>query len=145
MSTLTVIARPAIPSDFVHIEAWRAAHFLEMQARQATVRPVTGQAGIDDAAWLVIERDGRPVAAASFRDDAEAKVRRAGDLYAASGFVHDGHRLARMLEAMSDDLGYDLWVSTDPENTQYLRILEKRGYEKAAVHYVRRAHGRIER
>lgn len=137
MNAVRMVLREAIPEDFPVIESWRAAHFLEMQARQKNRREVIGQTQLEDACWLVYEHDGVPAAAIGFRDD--LGVRYVTDLFAASGKARLGWRLGALIEQMADDLGLEIRMSTDPENWHFLRILRQRGYEVAAIHLTRRA------
>lgn len=130
--------RPAVPEDFPFIEGWRAAHFLEMQARQKTRREVCGQASFDEACWLVYEHEDKPVAAVGFRDDPERMVREVTDLYTAQGHGRDAWRLGDLLEMMADDLGLEMRCTTDPENLHFMRIILARGYEPTLVSFRRR-------
>ncbi len=131
--------RIATEADWPSIEAWRAGHFLEMAARQKIPRPVTGQRGLTDAEWLVLEKNGRPVAATSFT--IEDGVCIGHDLYAASGHVLDGLALGKALEGMCDREGWELRAHTDPENTAYIRVLLKRGFVPVSIEYKRAPKG----
>lgn len=132
--------RPAVPEDFPFIEGWRAAHFLEMQARQKTKRAVSGQEPLEDSCWAVYEDEGVPVAAIGFRDDAAHGIRYVTNLFTALGYARVGFRLGDTIEQMADDLGLEIRCDTDPENLHFLRILLKRGYEPSLVCLRRRPH-----
>ena len=132
--------RIATETDWPAIESWRAGHFLEMAARMDVPRPVTGQRTLLDAEWLVLEKDGRPVAAASFT--VEDGVCAGHDLYAASGHVLDALALGRALEGMCDREGWELRAHTDPENSAYIRILLARGFVPVSIEYKRAPKGR---
>lgn len=131
--------RIATEADWPAIESWRAGHFLEMAARMKIPRSVTGQKDLTNAEWIVIERDGRPVAATSFT--VEDDVCFGHDMYAASGHVLDGLALGRALEAMCDREGWELRAHTDPENTAYIRILKGRGFVHVSSEYKRAPRG----
>jgi hypothetical protein len=133
--------RVATESDWPAIEAWRAGHFLEMAARMKVPRPVTGQRTLTDAQWLVLEKDGRAVAATSFTVEGDVCV--AHDLYAASGHVLDALALGRALEGMCDREGWELRARTDPENTAYVNILAKRGFVPVAIEFLRSPKGAV--
>jgi hypothetical protein len=136
---IAIRIRPAIPSDWPAIESWRAGHFLEMAARMKIPRPVTNQSTLDDGQWIVLERDGKPVAATSFSIHDGTCF--AQDLFAASGHVIDGLTLGRELEKMCDREGWEMRAQTDPENTTYLRILQKRGFTVSAIELKRQPKG----
>lgn len=138
--------RQAEERDFPAIESWRAAHFLEMAAR-GSKRPVTEQADLSSAAWVVYcDEDDQPLAAMGFRDEPQIKRRWVSDLYAASGRagLRAGMILGRMVEEMSDSDGYEVHGLTDPENTDYLQHLVGRGYEITSIAFRRVPHGRPE-
>ena len=126
--------RPATFGDWPDIATWRNRHFEALG-----VREVTGQAGLCDAAWLVYERRGQPVAAIAFRDDAERRVRHVTDLYGAPGHALAGEALGAYVEGMSDFDGYEIVGSTDPGNAKYLELLLTRGYEVTAIHFRRKS------
>ena len=127
--------RLAIEADWPLIERWRADHFAEI-ARRGSTRAVEGQRGLSDAVWVVVEYDGLPVAATSFLDHGDTRF--AHDLYAAEGHVIDGLRLGKWLEGECDRLGLELRATTDPENVEYIRLLERRGFERTSVELRRR-------
>ena len=102
-----------------------------------------GQFGFDDAVWLVVDKDGQPVAAASYTDDDVRKWRIVHDLYGAEGHALAALALGEVLERFCDDQGYELRGTTDPENGHYLRVLMRRGYELTAVEYRRVPRARI--
>lgn len=131
--------RVATEADWPSIESWRAGHFLEMAARMKIPRPVTGQRTLTDAEWLVLEKDGRAVAATSFT--VEEGVCFGHDLYAASGHVLDALALGKALEGMCDREGWELRAHTDPENTAYLRVLQERGFVPVSIELKRQPKG----
>lgn len=127
--------RAATEADWSLIQQWQADHFAEMQRRGST-RPIAGQIGLSDAVWVVLERDGAPVAVTAYTEAQDVRFGKA--MFAAPGHVVDGIRLANWLEKMCDDQGYELVAKTDPENVAYMRVLLKRGFEITAVELVRR-------
>lgn len=127
--------RLATESDWPLIRLWRAAHFVEMQ-RRGCKRAIEGQRGLSEAVWLVVESDGLPVAATSYLDHGDTRF--AHDLYAAEGHVMDGLRLGKWLERQCDALGLELRATTDPENTEYVRLLQRRGFEMTSIELRRR-------
>lgn len=136
--------RLATDADWPFIDAWRTTHFLEMAARQDDPRPITGQKDPHGAVWLVVAVSGRPVACCSYLDFPDAKVRRVFDLYTTPGKtgVSYGLSLGRIMEDVADILGYEIRCNTDPENTGFLRVLKRRGYQVAAIELKREAnHG----
>lgn len=140
-----MVIRVATPEDWPFINAWRTTHFIEMAVRRQIPRAITGQKGIEDAVWIVALVDDRPVAACSYLDFPDALTRRVFDLYTTPGRVGltYGLELGKLLELSADKLGYELRCNTDPENTGFLRALEKRGYQKVAIELKREAsHGR---
>lgn len=130
-----MIIRPATEADWPLIQQWQADHFAEMQRRGST-RPIAGQYGLADAVWVVLERNGSPVAVTAYTEAEKTRFGKA--MFAAPGHVVDGIRLANWLEKMCDDQGYELVAKTDPENVAYMRVLLKRGFEITAVELVRR-------
>lgn len=128
--------RPATAEDWPLIEQWRDDHFADMAYRQiGPLRPVEGQIGFDDAVWVVLERDGAAVAVTAYTEIDRVRFGKA--MFAAPGHVFDGMRLAKWLEQMCDDQGYELWASTDAENVGYIELLLKRGFSIASVELVR--------
>lgn len=131
--------RQARWEDFTLIAAWRAAHFLEMEARGSR-RGVSEQTDFSTACWAVyVDAQDKPLAAMGFIDQPHEKVRRATDLYAAPSRAgkRAGVVLVAMLEAMSDEDGYTILGRTDPENIDYLGHVLKRGYELTAIEFRR--------
>ena len=127
------MVREARRHEWSAIESWRKLHFSNL----ATHRPITGQKGYDDALWLVVERHGRPVAACSYTDNAQAKQRFVHDLYAAPGHIFAALYLGEILEMLCDKQGYEIRGKTDPENLKFLQVLLQRGYEMTAIEYRR--------
>jgi len=129
--------RQAESRDMAAVESWRAVHFAEMAARGSR-REVLGQTDFSTAAWVVYtDAQDRAIAAMGFRD--EGKVRWVTDLYAVSGKagLRGGMILGALVEEMSDRDGYEIRGSTDPENTDYLQHLLRRGYEIVSVEFRR--------
>lgn len=104
--------------------------------RRGANRGVEGHCGLADAVWVVLERDGAPVAVTAYTEAGTVRFGKA--MFAAPGHVHDGLRLATWLERMCDDQGFELVAKTDPENLGYMRLLLKRGYVINAVELTRR-------
>lgn len=130
--------------DFPAIEGWRAAHFLEMEAR-GNKRGVVGQTEFSTACWAVyVDADDKPLAAIGFIDYPESKQRRATDLFASATKAgkRAGVILVGMLEEMSDRDGYEIRGGTDPENVDYLKHVLARGYEITSIEFRRSAHVR---
>ena len=124
--------RYATHEDWAAIESWRSAHFARISPR-----PVTGQRRLEDTTWLVVEKDGKPVAATSFDVLPADRLVVAHDLYAAEGHVLDGLKLGRLLEDLADNEGFELRARTDPENVAYFRLLLKRGFEVTSIELIR--------
>ena len=61
------------------------------------------------------------------------------DIFAAQGKagLRGGMILARLVEEMSDRDGYEMRGATDPENTDYLEHVLRRGYEITAIEFRR--------
>lgn len=134
--------RQATWDDFALIEGWRAAHFLEMEAR-GNKRGVVGQAEFSTACWAVYtDAEDKPLAAIGFIDYPQEKQRRATDLFASA--TRAGKRagvvLVAMLEEMSDQDGFEIRGATDPENTDYLKHVLARGYEITSIEFRRVPH-----
>lgn len=131
------VIRPLRRHEWSTVAAWRAAHFADMASRQEHLRPVKGQRGFDDAAWMGLEKRGTLVAALSFTQDEQQRIRWCHDLYAAPSNALAGLALGDWFERKADADGYEIRGSTDPENVKYLELLMRRGYEIVAVEFRR--------
>lgn len=101
-------------------------------------REAIGLKSLEDALWVVWDRHGMAVAALSFAQDDEFKVRWMFDLYGAPGHALAGLQLVKAFERFCDDTGYEMRGDTDPENTHYLQLVLARGYELTSISFRRR-------
>lgn len=120
-------------AEFAVVAQWRHGHFEHIKSN--LYRPIVGQKGFDDAAWVVMCKNDEMVAAASFTD--EAPYRWVHDLYGAPTHALAALALAKALEYACDKMGLELRGNTDPENHHFIQVLIERGYQITSVGFRR--------